>query len=236
MALLWILLAAGGLFAAFIVIGMYLPASWIAWLDNAGIVLGYLITSLTVSAAGYGYLKKAAIKRWFQRPDFEGVGEEFDLKPEAVRAMVIPVSRREQPEWILRHLRPEKVSLLFSAYSRNEAASLARDYAGQIRFYPGLNEMDAGIEEFQVNDPDNPAHAKELTERYIKRFLSEGLSSSEIFVDTTGGKVPMSIGAFQAAEEQGVSSIYVIGTVENKIKDPRKREHGRPVFLSDRRG
>jgi len=95
--------------------------------------------------------------------------------------------------------------------------------------------VDNDFEKFQVNDPDNPVHARELTERFIKRFLSEDVTASEIFVDTTGGKVPMSIGAFQA-EEEGVSLIYVIGTVKGLIKDPRKREHGKPISLSDRRG
>ena len=236
MTLLWILLTAAGLFTAFIIIGVYLPAAWIAGLDNAGIVLGYLITSLTVSAAGYGYFRKAAIKRWFQRPDFEGVGKDFEVREENVRAMVIPVSRREQPEWILRHLKPEAASLLFTRMSRETALLLIRDFEDHVRFHPGMREVEHGESGCFIKDPDNPLETKEAVTRCIRRFIAEGISSAGIFVDATGGKVPMSIGAFQAAEEQGVSSIYVIGTVENKIKDPKKREHGRPVFLSDRRG
>ncbi|GBD96747.1 hypothetical protein BMS3Abin06_01633 [bacterium BMS3Abin06] len=49
----------------------------------------------------------------------------------------------------------------------------------------------------------------------------------------------MSIGAFQAAEEEGVSSIYIVGTEKDSrsgfiIRDAKKAEHGRPIFLSDR--
>ena len=70
-------------------------------------------------------------------------------------------------------------------------------------------------------------------------FLAQGISKDNIFVDTTGGKVPMSIGAFQAAEEEGVASIYVCGTVYDKksgfiIKDPKNEAHGKPVFLSEK--
>ncbi len=44
----------------------------------------------------------------------------------------------------------------------------------------------------------------------------------------------MSIGMFQAAEQAGVSSIYVIGTQDKGlIKDPTIREHGSPVFMSE---
>ncbi|MDW7998587.1 MAG: hypothetical protein RMI30_03945, partial [Thermodesulfovibrio sp.] len=57
---------------------------------------------------------------------------------------------------------------------------------------------------------------------------------SNIFVDTTGGKVPMSIGAFQAAEEMSVSSIYIIGKDHGKITDPMIKEHGEPIFISQR--
>lgn len=85
-------------------------------------------------------------------------------------------------------------------------------------------------------DPDNPSKAKELTRKHIRRLKAEGIEASRIFVDTTGGKVPMSIGAFQAAEEEGVSSYVVGAQKEGHIKDPKIREHGRAIFMSDRRG
>lgn len=64
-------------------------------------------------------------------------------------------------------------------------------------------------------------------------FKELGIPESEVFVDTTGGTVPMSIGAFQAAEERNLSSIYVIGKDKGKIKDWKKRQDGIPVYISD---
>ncbi|RMD85019.1 MAG: TIGR02710 family CRISPR-associated protein, partial [Candidatus Dadabacteria bacterium] len=50
-------------------------------------------------------------------------------------------------------------------------------------------------------------------------------------VDVTGGKVPMSLGAFMAAEEAGTPSIYVTAEYDARLQRPRA-ETARVVRLS----
>jgi hypothetical protein len=55
----------------------------------------------------------------------------------------------------------------------------------------------------------------------------------------TGGTAPMSLGAFQAAEQMRVSSIYVMGLMtdaegkKGRILDPEDPAQAEPRFMSD---
>ncbi|NIR51601.1 hypothetical protein GWO43_23750 [candidate division KSB1 bacterium] len=129
---------------------------------------------------------------------------------------------------------PKHVSLVYSEYSREVARELAETFSGQpfnIQFFPDANAMSQN--RLKLEDVDKPEACKALVKEHLRRFAKESIPPTLTFVDTTGGKVPMSIGAFQAAEEIGVSSIYVVGKENGFIKDPGKREHGYPVFISD---
>ncbi|NIR51600.1 hypothetical protein GWO43_23745 [candidate division KSB1 bacterium] len=75
-------------------------------LNNAGSVLGYFLSCMTVTLAVIAWIRRQDIRNWLRRSKFEGVGEPFDVPVEKVVATVIPISRREQPEWILRWLTP----------------------------------------------------------------------------------------------------------------------------------
>jgi len=206
-----------------------------AW-DNAGIVLGYLVTCLSVGAAVTAYFSRQAIQRWLHRMlslrRFEGLGTDFDPLREKVEAIVIPVSRRQQPEWIMRHLRPKHVAFLFTEQSKDvtrELLSIASELA--IEVVNGAKDINSGV---GLTTPDDPLKSKEAGKVLIERILQLGIDSRRVFVDTTGGRVPMSIGLFQAAEEMGVSTIYIVGQAEGGIiKDPKKAEHGRAIFISD---
>lgn len=222
------------LFAVFLSAGKALPEAWVSLLDNAGIILGLILACLTSAAGLYALFSRERIRQWFRRPVFLNTGESFQIPEEKVRAIVIPVSRREQPEWILRHLKPEFAGLLYTEKSRDIALQLARDFTGQCRFVVSLADIENRHD--MLDDPDDPARVKEMTRKFVRQFMGHGIPNDKIFVDTTGGKVPMSIGAFQAAEEEGVSSIYISGTVDGMIKDAKNPEHGRPIFLSDRTG
>ncbi|OPX35833.1 hypothetical protein B1H10_00350 [candidate division KSB1 bacterium 4484_188] len=206
----------------------------ITGLDNAGIVLGYFLSCLTIAIAIIAWFRRQDIRRWLRRSHFESVGEPFDVPEEKVGCVVIPVSRREQPEWILRWLKPRYVSFLYSGISREIAAQLAEKFSQppyQTKFFPDSAAIKGN--KFKLQNPDDPEESKNIVSNFLLRFLENEIPREEIFVDTTGGKVPMSIGAFQAAEEMGISSIYVVGTMKGIIRDPQKREHGRPVFISD---
>ncbi len=82
---------------------------------------------------------------------------------------------------------------------------------------------------------DGVEGTREKAKKYIRKYVQKEIEISDIFVDTSGENLPMSIGMFQAAEQAAASSIYVIGTQDGLIENPEIREHGKPVFMSDRR-
>ena len=84
-----------------------------------------------------------------------------------------------------------------------------------------------------IETPDKPEVSKSQVQYFINRFIEKSIPVANIFVDTTAGTVPMSIGAFQTAEETGASSIYIVGTKDRKIENPKIRAHGDPKFMND---
>lgn len=230
----YLILAIGFLITFFgiIYITTFLPPSWLITLDNAGILFGYFLTCVSVVGAVYAFMQRYEIKRFFRRNEFAGRGEELIVPEENIRAMVIPVSHRQQPEWILRHLKPEKVVFLFTERSRGIVRQLIQDFSEQINF--PIKDQLLEEETYCLQDAFDPDNTFDLVKKFIGKLTDDGIDPQNIFVDTTGGTVPMSIGSLQAAEAQGVSSIYVIGQPDGVIKDPRQRHHGYPIFLSDK--
>jgi hypothetical protein len=205
----------------------------LAW-DRAGIVLGYVLSCLTVGAAVTAAFSLDMIKRWLRqlvaKRRFEGLGTPFDPLREKVEAIVIPVSRTEQPEWIMRHLKPRYVGLVFTEKSRRDAEKLMQ-IARTLDIEPifGTDGLSRGL-----SDPNDPARNRDVARTMIEGAVARGVAAGRIFVDTTGGRVPMTIGLFQAAEEAGVSSIYISGREKDgriiNTKDPLE---GCPIFISD---
>lgn len=212
-----------------------IPANIMVKLDNAGILLGYLLACFSIGLGTVALLRRQDIghrlRQWLKKSRFENVGEQFDGK---VTAIVIPVSHVHQPEWIIRWLTPKYVAFLYTAFPDSQKAvlELLERFGKDVTFFP--NKEMIARSEFMVEDADDPSESKKRTHFFLQHFLELGVPRDEIFVDTTGGKVPMSIGAFQAAEEVGVSSVYVVGNVKGIIKDPKKRVQGSPVFISNR--
>ncbi len=205
----------------------------LAW-DRAGIVLGYFVTCVTVAGAVMAWFSREEVLRWFRRRlsrrRFEGVGDDFDPLREKVEAVIVPVSRRQQPEWILRHLKPKFAGFVYTEKTRHVAEEL-RGLAGELRI--ALLDDPAAMES-GFSDPDDPASNRDAARAMIRAAMEKGVDPRRIFVDTTGGRVPMSVGLFQAAEEAGVSSIYLSGRPEDgKIDEPRNAADGNPIFISD---
>ncbi|MBW1616294.1 MAG: hypothetical protein JRJ49_07140 [Deltaproteobacteria bacterium] len=205
-------------------------------IGSADTVAGYLMNFSALFTVILGVWKKddvmKYIKKWKTKPEFVGAGEPFEVPAERFKAAIIPVSRKEQPEWIIRHLKPAYVSLIYTEQSRDAAKSLIKEFSDKIEFFPDIDN--AEDPSYMLATPDKVEDAQIKAKRCMRRYIRKGLDLSEIFVDTTGGKVPMSIGMFQAAEQAGASSIYVVGTQEQGIiKDPAIREHGQPIFISE---
>lgn len=208
-------------------------------IDRIGIILGFLMATGSIALAIFTWINKAKIsskfKTWLSKRNFEHSGQPFQVAPENFQVAIIPVSRKQQPAYILNHLKPQYVSFLYTEKSKTVALELIREFSEppySVSFWPDTGGMQN--EKYMIDQPDQPESTKEIADLFIEHYLSQGFSRNKIYVDTTGGKVPMSIGAFQAAEEAAVSSFYVIARgKDDKIIKPEKPEQGEPVFLSD---
>lgn len=197
------------------------------------IVFEFIKSNVEIALLIIGILNWGTIKKIFNNllsKNFLGTGENFDDISQKVRGIIIPVSRRQQPEWIIRHLKPEYVAFLYTERSKKDALELTLEFGNKVHFIHTAKEIEAGID--MIKNPNDPLEVKQLTKKFISKLLKLDIDKRNIFVDTTGGKVPMSIGAFQAAEESGVSSLYIIGTNQDIISDPTVKEQGKPIFLS----
>ena len=229
-------------FVASLVAGWVIPESWITALDNAGIILGYLLACLAVAGLAVGLWSQPALRRmldrWLRRQQFAHAGRVVEDFEKRVDAVVIPLGRQAlQAEWIVRNLKPRSVALLFTAQGREVAAQLARKLDSEVEFKPSRSEIEGPA--LVIEDLLDPQDTRKLARHYIEGLLDRGFQRQKIFVDTTGGTAPMSLGAFQAAEEMHVSSIYIMGLMTDaegrmgRILDPEDPTQAEPRFMSD---
>ncbi len=123
---------------------------------------------------------------------------------------------------------------------------IARRAENDIEKLEGVVELDPSRAEIEgpsmvIEDLLDPRDSKRLVRHYLRRLLDRGFAPKRIFVDTTAGTSPMSIGAFQAAEELGISSIYVMGLMDDGerkglILDPEDPAQAEPRFMSNHTG
>ena len=85
----------------FFYIGQQLPLAWTQSIDLAGIVLGYVLMCLAAGAFLWGLTAWQRINRWLRRLPWQHryahVGLAAQELAARVDAIVIPISRREQP-------------------------------------------------------------------------------------------------------------------------------------------
>jgi hypothetical protein len=182
------------------------PSVWTA-LDDLGILLGLLTTALAVCAAVITWIRRDEVRAWLRGNRFPSVGG-LARSDSHWAAILFTVSRSDVPAWVMQHSRPTWVGFIGSEVSRKAVESL-RDKAIEL----GIRVVDPHF----VGDPDDPQAAMEATRTLIAGLRRTGITN--VAVDVTGGKVPMSLGAFMAAEEAGLESIYV--SVEYDRGQPR---------------
>jgi hypothetical protein len=193
------------------------PAAWFSqdtWdaLDKFGILLGDLMLALTLAGAVIGFLRREDILRSLIR----GISRvrqptvSFDpVERETWDAIAFTVSHAEVPIRVLdRHLEAGRVGLLFSEQSRPAADAIKRFLLERGKPAP---------EEQVLHNPDDPAEARRKALYLLDGWRGAGLA--RLAVDVTGGKTPMSLGAFLAAREAGASTLYVTSDYD-KLRKP----------------
>lgn len=172
------------------------------YIDQIGILLSYLPVVLLIVAL----FKRDALRRWLTRNRFPSMmgGLRETLRFDGI---VFTVSNADVPRYVIEYLKPKRVGLVCTAESQG--------YADQIKAHMQA-EGGSVHEVIQIGNPDDPQES-----RRAARYLLDGMRHSgceTLAVDVTGGKTPMSLGAFMAAEEAGATTLYVATHFDTTLK------------------
>ncbi len=161
--------------------------------------------SLILFLAGLvAYLKRENIRHWLTRNRFpKETGLDNTIQFDA---LVFTVSKTEVPFWVIEQLKPKHIGLIASQQS------LA--VAKQIEAFATNHQVETLIETIQ--DPDDPAQSRIAAQKLLEDLRKQGCQT--VAVELTGGKVTMSLGAFMAAEESGLHSLYVSTEFDSNYK------------------
>ena len=179
-------------------------------LDRYGIVVGDALMTITIVMAIVGFLRRESIRGWFMRNRFPDVGGELVGQREQLDAIVFVVSKKDVPLWVMQQRKPEHVGCVATEGSRQNTRELESE-ARKL----GLSVHDHIL----IDDADDPATTRHAVMEMINRLRDAG--ANEIAVDVTGGKTPMSLGAFMAAEELAVRTIYVAADFDPTLNKPQ---------------
>lgn len=166
-----------------------------AWtlVDRLSTVLGLLLGI----GAVVGLINWRWIRARFLGNSFWHVGGDPELSQ--LEGLVLILSG--QADTALRTLdsaRPKHVVPLSPEPSLRQAVGMQCERLG-LQYHPMTDAVDV----HSVNGWRN------LTERALRLLFAQGLRPDQIGVDITGGTKPMTLGAFMAAEEAKVRTVYV---------------------------
>lgn len=146
------------------------------------------------------------VVRKYMHGNLHSGGEEVDnIQADGV---IFTVSKKETPLWTIDKVGPQRIHLIGSPQS-NDAMAALKDYA---------HKKNIAFSEAELRDVDDVAESRRLVNHAIAQLQQHGCK--EIVVDVTGGKTPMSIGAFQAGDEADLSVIYVSAPFDASLRVP----------------
>ncbi len=180
-------------------------------LDQIGILTGDIMMVLTLLGGVIAWLRRDSIRRWLSVNRFPVSGKPIP-EDEHWDALVFTISRQDVPNWVIQQRSPQAIGLIATHASHNEAGAVAAQAALKGIQVSGPKLLD---------DPDDPAEAQEEVRRLIQRLRADGYQ--RIGIDITGGKTPMSLGAFMAAQEQGCDTLYVTAEYDARLRKPDTR-------------
>jgi hypothetical protein len=177
-------------------------------IDQIGMLFGLAMGLTWFGGLLFAVLRPDTLKRWLFRNRFPNVGANL-TEGERWEGVIFTVSKPELPIQVIRQLRPGHIGLIVSEQSRGSANAILREAQA-------LNIRSHGV--LQVSDPDDPAETREMARALLHRLRGAGVEACA--VDITGGKMPMSLGAFMAAEETGISTLYLASRYDDKLQKP----------------
>ena len=184
-------------------LGLGSPQVW-QYIGQVSDIWGALLGTLTVCLAGWGFFNRAAFKRYFTRITYSDVGRAIP-KNQQYELVIFTVSHATVPLMVIEKTQPKRIALIATEGSKAEAEIIAAQALG----------LETKI--FILDDKDDPAEAKATVNKAIAHW--EGIAPERIAVDVTGGTTPMSIGAFMAAQQAGVTTIYMQSEYDKEKKE-----------------
>lgn len=178
-------------------------------LDQLGILAGLVVSifSLILTlVALFAYFNKERIKNWLTQNRFPHIGEMTDDETQW-DGIVFSISHADTPKWVIESRKPTVIGLLATQQSKASAEEIRQSALAQ-----GVKVLDM----IYIDNPDDIKEVQQETLHLINRLQQQ--SCEHIAVDITGGKTPMSLGAFIAAEEARVTSLYVSSEFDAKLK------------------
>jgi hypothetical protein len=169
------------------------PQYW-QYIGDLSNIWGALLGTLAVIGSIVGFLKRDEIRSYFTRITYSDVGRAIP-KDQQYELVIFTVSHATVPLMVIEKTQPKRIALIATEGSKAEAEMIAAQALGRE------NKI------FVIDDKDDPAEAKATVNKAIAHW--EGIAPERIAVDVTGGTTPMSIGAFMAAQQASVTTIYM---------------------------
>jgi len=192
------------------------------YIDQFATVLGLVALILSIVLATLGYVYRDLILNRLARNRFPNIGIDHDDSQHSSHdAVIFIVTEDVSQDWVLGLLKPKYVGILGTLGGNGFISGV-----GKLKTFAD----DAGchvVSELM----SNPTDIKEA-KRKIEYLFSEltRMGANHCVVDLTGGSIPMSLGAFMAAEENSLSTLYVDTQYENGLP---KYETSKVVRVSD---
>lgn len=175
------------------------------YLDQVGILLGNIGFVIAIAGAVWGIIRRDRVRAFFTRNKFPNTGREVDdclHRP----GMIFTISKPDLPKWVVEKSQAQHIGLVATAQSRKVASELKTLWEQQGKTVYGPVE---------IRNPDSPADTRHAVMHLLALMSAAGIE--QVAVDLTGGKVPMSLGAFMAAEEAGVTTLYVTAEYSHEL-------------------
>ena len=232
-SIFFILMAIGLLFGATVVHYEEQFGDLLEWLEKASNVIGWvaLMGAYALALLAWAHRKEAAIS-------FYGAGSEVDKLKDAFDASLILASRHSQTEWHLRHIQPKRVELVWTPMVEEQTQAL-------LKRFEDIPEPIEWLDTRKRHLSNEDTYDILTVKRYCISLLNGMLNKypkEKLCVDLTAGTALMTVAAFQAAEEMGVTSIYLVGNTQttdrgciiddDKVHDSKE---AKVVIVSDHR-
>lgn len=193
------------------------PQLW-QYIGQVSDIWGAILGTLAVIGSIVGFLKRDEIKSYFTRITYSDVGRTLP-KNQEYELLIFTVSHATVPLMVIQQTHPKRVALIATEGSKAEAEVIQAQAVSEGR----------ECKIFIIDDKDDPAEAKATVRKAIENW--ENIASESIAVDVTGGTTPMSIGAFMAAQQAGVSSIFMKSEYD-KEKNQVKPGSSKLVYIA----